>query len=551
MKLPLLILVALAINARAAEPTKIDPEPGWPMASGPFGNYTARRQGLKLVDDPKDIRAVWHNTTADLGWAKGSASYLAKIASRTESHPGAFSGPIIAAGKVFASSFKPSGTAVAKSGAETPGPAWNKNAAILADDFVVAVDFATGKEVWRAVEKEAGLNFAMSKRGGWGVAPVYCRGMVVSLGTGGMLRGYDAETGAKRWETKSEPYFAMAQKARATALAKQEIPDLIYDACLPLLVVGGTVVVPQFDGVECTLVGVDALTGAVKWTVPKATSPRAIPAIWRHEGKEYVIASTAGRAVRGQSAGAVRCIDGETGKVLWKLEPVGPNFAPLIVEGDMLLIHDGTKLTVPQMKALMDPEMLNHPDFQHESKSLSDTKSIVVVAAYRLGLDKAERVWSMPDTPAGWYPNWPDCDAMRHILTQNGLAYLYRNFGPHSITNSCSMHILDVKTGAEIWKWVGTWEGFEQRPMPITGQSYLVEDLLINYPDAAHGDRLTAQFYRVTDKSLTLLPGVWKPDHKNTTAYQTFMETPIADGRIVMRSEDGGLHCYDLRKEQP
>ncbi len=40
----------------------------------------------------------------------------------------------------------------------------------------------------------------------------------------------------------------------------------------------------------------------------------------------------------------------------------------------------------------------------------------------------------------------------------------------------------------------------------------------------------------------------WHPPHINTTAYEVYMEQPYANGHLFLRTRNGRIACYDLRR---
>ena len=153
-----LTVASLAPGARAAARD-------WPQANGPTGNFNPKRYGDALVDDFSSVRRLWMSKGADLGFAKGSSSGYLRHLTEADTHPGAASGLIVAEGKVFASSFRPSGEVWAENMPHLrqeknlrylegeAGKLLRANAAILADDFTVALDLRTGDVVWKSVEE--------------------------------------------------------------------------------------------------------------------------------------------------------------------------------------------------------------------------------------------------------------------------------------------------------------------------------------------------------------------------------------------------------------
>ena len=95
---------------------------GWPTMQGPNGNYQVPQTGAKLVDDLSEAKLVWESKTKDFGRAKHTTgSFKGKtpqdraqkirdiLGPNPKNTPGGWAAPIIAEGKVFATTFKPAG----------------------------------------------------------------------------------------------------------------------------------------------------------------------------------------------------------------------------------------------------------------------------------------------------------------------------------------------------------------------------------------------------------------------------------------------------------
>jgi len=188
----------------------------WPQANGPHGNFTPQQTEAELLDDASQAKQVWLSEESDLGYAKGSVSGYLKNLAVWPGHPGSASGPIVADGLLFVTSFRPSGEPWAENLPQyqnhdnrTANKPFDQeqlarlrqNLRILADDLTVAIDLETGKTVWKAVEEGKGLNRYMGKRQGFNVAPTYHDGTLFSMGTTGLVYAYNARTGDKIWET--------------------------------------------------------------------------------------------------------------------------------------------------------------------------------------------------------------------------------------------------------------------------------------------------------------------------------------------------------------
>ena len=95
---------------------------GWPTMQGPHGNYQAPQTGAKLVDDLSKARLVWESETRDFGRAKHTTGAFKGrtpqdraqkvrdiLGLNPKNTPGGWAAPIVAEGKVFATTFKPAG----------------------------------------------------------------------------------------------------------------------------------------------------------------------------------------------------------------------------------------------------------------------------------------------------------------------------------------------------------------------------------------------------------------------------------------------------------
>jgi hypothetical protein len=65
-------------------------------------------------------------------------------------------------------------------------------------------------------------------------------------------------------------------------------------------------------------------------------------------------------------------------------------------------------------------------------------------------------------------------------------------------------------------------------------------------PIAAGADGFESRLRAAADLKPIGEPFRWP--HPATTAYEVYIEHPIANGRIYIRSETGTLVCYDLRR---
>ena len=507
----LLTLLFYVIQLAAGEP--------WPQMNGPAGNFTPSPSDVPLLDDLHQARQLWLSDDPDIGYAKGSVSgYLSHLA-QWDGHPGSCSGPILADGKIFVSSFRPSGEVWAENIHNldkiidpqrkkpiTPDQhvRLKQNLRILADDLLVAVDANTGKTVWKAVEVETGLNRYMGKRQGYNVTPAFFNGRVFSLGTTGLLRAYQSADGKKIWETD-------IGRAHESALAHRE--KVLNEKMLPggmgwnssLTVAGGMLIVPLFDGAQdLGLRGVDPETGETRWEFSKICSRHATPATWTHGDDQYVLTATV--------SGRLHLIDPTTGTLKWTVEGLGENHFSLTPTAERVFVNVGSK--VPRKEG--------------------DTRRFARLGAYTISPDKAERAWEMPEEPRFLFQTWMDSCARRMLAVEKERIY-FRSYGVEK--NKKQLHILDGKTGTVL----------DSMPIQASPHYYAVGEKLLLIRDAAHRETEFTTMSTAGDK-LKQLADFWHPPHQHCTAYEVAMEFPLHQGRLYLRTQDGRIVCYDLAR---
>ncbi len=540
MNMKRLCFLAVLLIVRVGLSAEPDREPAWPQANGPFGNFVPRKFGHALIDDLKHAKTLWVSQGANLGFAKGSSSGYLRHLTETSTHPGSASGLIVAEGKIFASSFRPTGEVWADKlphwsqeknqailAEEKLAEPLRRNAAIDADDLTVALDLNTGKLLWKAIEAGQGVNRYSGKRNHYGVTPAYFGGRVFSLGTAGRLRCYDAATGKKIWEVADSRFARQSDEQKEKLLRDRNSFAGGPSMSASLIVADGVLIVPQFDLKESRdvpLRGINIEDGSTKWEVPAATCRYATPAVWTHAGRQYVLAATVGAANR-PDGGSLRLIDPRDGRVMWTVEGLAPNWSPL---------------------SPSDRHVCVNVTSQHRSENSKEPWALK--AAYRLSPERAELAWTMPDEPPFWFENQFDTCCMRRVLLRDGRVY-FNSQGRKFDTSQPAFHfaVLDEATGRPLY--VSPNGEFGHHPSAgVIGQAWLVEDRLLNIRDAAHSDRSELEFLDIDPARVRRLCPPWKPRHENTTAYEVFIELPYVDGRFLMRNRAGEVVCYDLRK---
>lgn len=494
-----------------------DAEP-WPQVHGPFGNYTPRQYGVKLLDDTSKATQVWLSEDKDLGYAKGSVSGYLKNLATWPGHPGSCSGPIIADGKIFVTTFRPSGEAWAENlpqfkrhdNAKVKKPytkdelaRLKRNLRILADDITIAIDLNSGKTVWKKVEEGKGLNRYMGKRQGFCVSPVFHNGTVFSMGTMGVLRAYSSAKGEKLWEKKVEPLYKKASGYKSEVLEKKTLPGGM-GWNVSLIVADGVLIVPLFDSSDLSLRGVETKTGKTLWTANKVCSRHATPAIWTHKDKQYLLTATV--------SGQMHLIDPKDGNILWTVKGLGENHFSLTPTEKHVFVNGGSTVL----------------------RKAGDKRMYGLLAAYELSPEKAMFKWKHPAKPELYFQTWMDSCARRFLAVRDGRVY-YRAYGLGK--GNQQFMVLDENTGKVLAK------------MPLSSPSlqfYPVEDKVFAIRDASHSNTRFA-FITADVKDFQQLTDFWDPPHLQTTAYEVQMELPIVNGHIYFRTKDGRIACYDLR----
>lgn len=512
-----LLLGVMPLTARAA-----DEQPPWPQENGPFGNFNPRQYGIKLVEDPAQIKMVWVSEEKELGMGRAGVEGFHRLKFKGVT-PGTSTGLILAEGKVFASSSVPSGTVWSqgffKDGDEKAAKAtseqveaYKSNARIDADDFTVAIDMKTGKTVWKTVEAGKGINVYPGKRSDMHNTPVYYQGKVFSLGTTGLVYCYDAATGKKLWEdnTGSDVKPMAALKAKLLQ-SRGSLPGGMGKAVCPV-VAGGVLVMPQYGrGGDIPLRGMDVATGKTVWETPDAvTGAEATPAVWTHQGRQYLVVAN--------GAGELRMIDPKEGKALWKVTGLPPLHNALTTSAKHVFVSVLSK-TSPLVGRNKDAH--NH----------------VRICAYRITPEKAERAWEAPDLPAFHVWNGKDTCSQRKVLARDGLVY---------DTGSAFMNVLKEETGEPLYIMQTQWN--------IGRQSWLIEDRLVVIPSPSHRQSTHIEFWTLDPKDFRQVGSIYWPQHARAdkgqlaAGYDVHLELPYAEGFFFMRGYRGDVICYDLRR---
>jgi outer membrane protein assembly factor BamB len=510
---------------------------GWPTKAGPAGNFTPLPTDTPLVDDLTQARILWISDSHLFGWGKtGSTGYRHartiewRIGKDYVTPPGSWAGPIVGDGKVFGVACRPKGKLY---------EAWDyvkKSKARFyfdADDILVALDAATGKQLWVAQEPD-GMLIAAGKRGGFGVAPVYREGVVYWMSGSGRLYAHRSKDGRHIWRNDfvSEGRLQAREKTRATIQQTGMIalpPTPNWHTAL--VVCGGVLIAPTFetdrhDRGGRALAGIDLKTGRQLWKLPAMLDHYATPSVWKHRGKEYLLTAS--------SSGNLRLTDPQEGTILWVVSGLGRSSFNLPVSQDGVIVN-----------VRMDPEY-------------------GLYGYYRLSPQEPQWGWKLPDRPENYFTVTGDKNARIRPLMRDGLVYLqtsgYREkdekgrYKAFQTAQRGYFHLVDEKTGKKLQTHTNT----GKRDAAI-GEMTLVlgGGKLITRADHSHGPthggRHPMFMWRVDpSRPIEVIGNAVAANALDltdfATGYHTLMELPVVDGRMFERLLDGRVACVDLRR---
>ena len=167
------------------------------------------------------------------------------------------------------------------------------------EEVLLALDAATGKELWRAGAVPAPYEMNPAARGhgkGPKSTPVVAAGRVYTLGIAGLLSAHDAKTGRLLWRKDFSKQFPTTSPLYGTAMSPVVVGDLL------IAHVGG------HD--KGALTAFDAATGAVKWSYDADGPAYSSPVVLTAGGERQVVTFTQKELV---------AVSAATGALLWKL----------------------------------------------------------------------------------------------------------------------------------------------------------------------------------------------------------------------------------------
>jgi outer membrane protein assembly factor BamB len=167
------------------------------------------------------------------------------------------------------------------------------------EEVLLALDAATGKELWRAgaVPVPYTVNPAASDHGkGPKSTPVVAAGRVYTLGIAGLLSAHDAKTGRLVWRKDFSKQYPVTSPLYGTSMSPVVVGELLVAH------VGG-----HDKGM---LAAFDAATGAVKWSYDADGPAYSSPVVLTAGGERQVVTFTQKELV---------AVSAATGALLWKL----------------------------------------------------------------------------------------------------------------------------------------------------------------------------------------------------------------------------------------
>jgi outer membrane protein assembly factor BamB len=167
------------------------------------------------------------------------------------------------------------------------------------EEVLIALDAATGKELWKTAGLPAAYEMNPAARGhgkGPKSTPVVAAGRVFTLGITGVLSAHDAKTGKLVWRKDFSKQYPATSPLYGTAMSP--------------LVEGGLLVahVGGHDGGALT--AFDPATGAVRWSYDADGPAYSSPIVFTAGGERQIVTFTQKEFVS---------VSASTGKLLWKL----------------------------------------------------------------------------------------------------------------------------------------------------------------------------------------------------------------------------------------
>lgn len=266
----------VAAVARTAPPAaELAPTATWRTWLGTDLDAAGRAGGL--VADLEDAALAWaaHD---DLPDGRGPDTRgKAKTLPPGVPLSGTYATPVVGDGVVAIATYEPSGEAMAYGADDPEAQRINR---IAADDVVTAYDPATGAVRWTR-RFAGGLNWAGFNKGGPKLSAAVADGVVVAIGTTGVVRGLDAASGRQVWENDLGWRHRQLLAERSRLLAERSMLSTRNDFMIDPIVIGGVVLIgdsrrTKIDyryEIESGMLAFDLRTGRRLWSRPELAPP--------------------------------------------------------------------------------------------------------------------------------------------------------------------------------------------------------------------------------------------------------------------------------------
>jgi len=409
--------------------------PAWRAFRGEGDSGSTTEGDMELIHSappPAALKPLWTSEEQGIpyGWRHPNGFKNTGIT-------GGYGGPVVAGGRVYIVWWEPSGPVcrlAVRSAKDKRPEKWR----VAADEVICAMDAATGKTLWKARMQRTGLNDQFGNHCK-NYTPAVADGAVCVSGNGGWLYCLEARDGSLRWKAKvgsiadtinawQEAGFVMGD-GRYEKDWKEVYRNLAKVHTMAFnsnpVISAGVVASSDFSGPERRglgrvhgLIGFDLRTGKERWRVPECIASVSSPALWRYQGREYIIAAGPTRAV---------CITPATGDILWEILPPAEDAWPVKddeEENDPRGRHGSPKLMVNGTPAVSGNYLVLSGTYgPTHGSAYSPAPWMSGPRCWKMTADGARQIWRLPRAPREFRTDFASFTIYRghvYILTRGG-----------------------------------------------------------------------------------------------------------------------------------
>ena len=482
----------------------------WPEASGPHSDGRASAT-VPLLPDFSRAKPLWASEREIAPGRVDDGRRAAPDKSSGTPHSGGFASPIIADGRVYMVTYRPSGSVYDKTALQRAGVSAEQAAAqsegdavllrgtdrwlVGASDVITAVDTRTGRTLWeRVIADPSGLNFNMFNKGGGGITPAAADGYVYVAGIGGAVYCLKGEDGEVVWRSdigeRAQQMAALRVEAEKSGHGIRFNRNMTTDVA----VIDGVVVVSDQSKFKYMqppegkwkyvsyengsgLMGLNAKTGKPLWHHPKVAGEYGISTWIAEDGKRYVI---------GDGVNGISLMNPRNGKVVWR--------SPLTVKAKWLPQASGNLL------------VMNDNDDKDKNGGLR---------GLRISLTGAELIWTLDAAMPG-----PVC---RPMVVDNHVYY---------VANNGALICVDGATGAKRASIDGAGLGTSVEH----DNAFLLfwQDRLVSFTNR---DLRAMRSFTIDPENFRQIGGDWVMKPEATVGYIRSVIPAFANGLCVVRTE--------------